>query len=61
MDIFFGIKKSKKYEKVIPWLEDFKNRVPLRIYTDYILELRENDEDYSEYLTNYSWLRMNRN
>ena len=54
----FGIKKSKEYEKGIPWLEDFKDRAGYRMYDDYMTELRENDKDYSSYLTNYSWLRM---
>ena len=55
----FGIKKIKKYKKGVPWLEDFKDRVSHRIYEDYMDELHENDKDYSSYLTNYGWLRMN--
>ena len=44
---------EKKEKRSIPWLRNLINR----IYDDYIKDLFE-EQDYTSYLTNYTWLRL---
>lgn len=44
---------KKKEKRSIPWLRNLINR----IYDDYIKDLFE-EQDYTSYLTNYTWLRL---